>query len=264
MHFALPAGRLQGQPAADAEPRPALRVRDAAVGEGQLPHQLRSGDQHADPGEGRIDLRPRAGQPGHATTSRRASALAYASTTKTVVRAGYGMSYIHFNRHGRREPAVVQRPARRRRSTSRSRPSQGAVRRQPGADDLLPDDAAGLSRRADTSPANFNPLNARVNYIPKDNPTRQRPELARVGAARAAAQPAGGRRLRRQQEPRHHDPRRLQPGAAERRRPRTRRCRRGGRSRASRTSRPPSPAARATTTRCRSRSSGATRAASTC
>ena len=39
----LRAGRLQGQPAADAEPRPALRVRHAAVGEGQLPHQLRSG-----------------------------------------------------------------------------------------------------------------------------------------------------------------------------------------------------------------------------
>ena len=40
----------------------ALRVRHAAVGEGQLPHQLRSGHQHADPGQGRLDLRPRAGQ----------------------------------------------------------------------------------------------------------------------------------------------------------------------------------------------------------
>ena len=39
---------------------------------------------------------------------------AWAVDDKTVVRAGYGMSYIHFNRHGRREPALVQRPARRR------------------------------------------------------------------------------------------------------------------------------------------------------
>ena len=58
----LPPGRHQGEREADAERRPALRVRDAAVREGQLPHQLRSDDQHADRREGRIDLRPRAGQ----------------------------------------------------------------------------------------------------------------------------------------------------------------------------------------------------------
>ena len=107
-------------------------------------------------------------------------------------------------------------------------------------------------------PANFNPLNAPRQLHPDGQPDRQRAELARHGAARAAAEPARRRRLRRQQEPQHHDPRRLQPGAAERRRPRTRRCRRGGRSRASSTSRSRSTAARATTTRCRSRSSGAT------
>ena len=31
--------------------------------------------------------------------------LAYQMTPKTVIRSGYGISYIHFNRLGRREPA---------------------------------------------------------------------------------------------------------------------------------------------------------------
>ena len=43
MHFAYIQDDFKASRAADAEPRPALRVRDAAVGEGQLPHQLRSG-----------------------------------------------------------------------------------------------------------------------------------------------------------------------------------------------------------------------------
>ena len=48
----------------------------------------------------------------------------------------------------RREPALVQRPARRRRHDQPAAVA-GPVRRQLGADDLLPDDAAGLPRRAD-------------------------------------------------------------------------------------------------------------------
>ena len=59
---------------ADAESRPALRVRDAAVGGRQHPVELRPGDQHDDPGQGRIDQRPRADQSRIATTSGRASA----------------------------------------------------------------------------------------------------------------------------------------------------------------------------------------------
>jgi hypothetical protein len=46
MHF----GYVQDDFRADGEPGPALRVRDAAVGRGQLPHQLRPGHQLADPG----------------------------------------------------------------------------------------------------------------------------------------------------------------------------------------------------------------------
>ena len=73
------------------------------------------------------------------------------------------------------------------RSPSRSSRRRGSARRQPGADDLLPPDPGRLSRKASTVPANFNPINGRVNYIPPDNEDRQHPELARHGAARAVA-----------------------------------------------------------------------------
>ena len=87
-----------------------------------------------------------------------------------MLRSGYGMSYIHFNRLGGENllsfngPHVVG-------AEHHAADLAAAVRRQPVADDLLPDDAAGLSGGLTTSPASFNTLNARVNYIPKDNPS---------------------------------------------------------------------------------------------
>ena len=162
----------------------------------------------------------------------------------------------------RREPALVQRPARRA-DRDHAAAVAGAVRGEPGADDLLPDDAAGLSRGLNV-PANFNPLNGRVNYIPPDTHTGnvqswhvtvQRELLPNLLVDVAYVG---------NQQPQPHDPRRLQPGAAERRHRERCRCRRAGRFRASSSSRRRSTAARGTTTRCRSRSSGATRAGSTC
>ncbi len=95
----LPAGRLARQRPADAEPRPALRVRDAAVGGGQHPLQLRSGDQRDDPGQdGSIDDRALV-NPDRNNFGPRLG-FAYTLTPKTVVRGGYGVSYIHFNRAG--------------------------------------------------------------------------------------------------------------------------------------------------------------------
>ncbi len=58
----VPAGRLARERQADAERRPALRVRDAAVGEGQHAVELRPGDQDDDHGQGRVAVRPRARQ----------------------------------------------------------------------------------------------------------------------------------------------------------------------------------------------------------
>ena len=70
----------------------------------------------------------------------------------------------------RREPALLQRPARRRRSTSRSSRRRGSAarprRRRPASGPTQQGYPEGLN-----VPANFSTLNARVNYIPKDNPT---------------------------------------------------------------------------------------------
>ena len=67
-------------------------------------------------------------------------------------------------------------------------------------------------------PANFNPINGRVNYIPPDNDTGNI-QSWHVTLQRELRQPVRRRRrLRRQPEPPPDDPRRLQPGAAERQR----------------------------------------------
>ncbi len=77
-----------------------------------------------------------------------------------------------------------------------------------------------------TVPANFNPLNGRVNYIPPDNKTGNI-QSWHVTVQRELRQPVRRRRrLRRQPQPQPDDPRRLQPGASERCRREPVRCRR--------------------------------------
>ena len=58
---------------ADAEPRPALRVRDAVLGEGQPDDQLRPGREDDDLRQGRVDVRPGAHRPGSQQLGARAS-----------------------------------------------------------------------------------------------------------------------------------------------------------------------------------------------
>ena len=150
--------------------------------EGQLSHQLRSGDQHAHRGQGRLDLRPRAGQ--SRQEQLRAAARRWRSRIddKTMLRSGYGMSYIHFNRLGgenllsfngphvvgaEHHTAAVAAAVR----SGNSAPTTCFRTTQQGYPEGL------------TSPANFNPLNARVNYIPQDNPTGN----VRAGTSRCSA-----------------------------------------------------------------------------
>ena len=141
---------------------------------------------------------------------------AYSLNDKTVLRAAYGTSYVHFNRLGGENllsfngPHVVT-------ATITQQPSQGLCTGEPGADHLLPSDAGGLSDGDDRAgqlqsaqrPRQLHPV--RLEH-------RQHPELARHGAARARRRLHGRRRLRRQQEPGPDDPGGLQSGAAERRR----------------------------------------------
>lgn len=93
----------------------------------------------------------------------------WAATEKTVVRAGYGKSYIHFNRMGGENllsfngphvvglnitQAVTQPPC-----VGNANPTTCFRTTQQGYPEGF------------TTPANFNPLNVRVNSIPRDTPT---------------------------------------------------------------------------------------------
>src|SRR4051812_1475658 len=94
---------------------------------------------------------------------------AWAVDEKTVVRAGYGLSYIHFNRMGGENllsfngPHVVglninqtiNQPL----CTGNANPTSCFRTTQAGYPEGF------------TTPASFNPLNVRVNYIPSDTPT---------------------------------------------------------------------------------------------
>jgi Carboxypeptidase regulatory-like domain/TonB-dependent Receptor Plug Domain/TonB dependent receptor len=94
---------------------------------------------------------------------------AWAVDSKTVVRAGYGLSYIHFNRMGGENllsfngPHVVglninqtiNQPL----CVGNANPTGCFRTTQQGYPEGF------------TTPASFNPLNVRVNYIPRDTPT---------------------------------------------------------------------------------------------
>jgi hypothetical protein len=95
--------------------------------------------------------------------------LAFAATEKTVIRSGYGVSYIHFNRMGGENllsfngPHVVG-------VNITQQPSQGLCGPTSAPTTCFRTTQQGYPEGL-TVPANFNPLNVRVNYIPKDNPT---------------------------------------------------------------------------------------------
>ena len=95
--------------------------------------------------------------------------LAYSIDSKTVVRSGYGVSYIHFNRLGGENllsfngPNVVA-------LNITQQTSQGPCSGNQAPTTCFRTTQQGYPEGLNT-PANFSTLNARVNYIPKDNPT---------------------------------------------------------------------------------------------
>jgi hypothetical protein len=94
---------------------------------------------------------------------------AWAVDDKTVVRAGYGVSYIHFNRMGGENllsfngPHVVG-------LNINQLPTQGLCAGNQNPTGCFRTTQQGYPEGF-TTPASFNPLNVRVNYIPKDTPT---------------------------------------------------------------------------------------------
>ncbi len=94
---------------------------------------------------------------------------AYSLDEKTVIRAAYGSSYVQFNRLGGENllsfngPHVVP-------ITIVQQPSQGICSGNQAPTTCFRPTQAGYPDGL-TVPANFNPINGRVNYIPPDNKT---------------------------------------------------------------------------------------------
>ncbi len=95
--------------------------------------------------------------------------VAYSLTPKTVIRSAYGTSYIHFNRLGGENllsfngPHVVP-------IAITQQPSQGACAAGQAPTTCFRTTQEGYPQGLNV-PANFNPLNGRVNYIPPDTNT---------------------------------------------------------------------------------------------
>ncbi|WP_239492162.1 TonB-dependent receptor [Luteitalea sp. TBR-22] len=91
---------------------------------------------------------------------------AWSLTPKTVLRSAYGLSYIHFNRLGGENllsfngPHVVP-------VSITQQPSQGLCTATQAPTTCFRTTQQGYPEGLNV-PANFNPLNGRVNYIPKD------------------------------------------------------------------------------------------------
>jgi hypothetical protein len=95
--------------------------------------------------------------------------VAYSLTPRTVIRSAYGISYIHFNRLGGENllsfngPHVVP-------IAISQQPSQGPCAPGQAPTTCFRTTQQGYPQGLNV-PANFNPLNGRVNYIPPDTST---------------------------------------------------------------------------------------------
>ena len=132
--------------------------------------------------------------------------IAYTPTDRTVIRGGYGISYVHFHRAGGANVLPINGPQ-----------VINAVVVQTPADADVPDDAAGLSGGADRSGAVQSAAGQHHLHAERLSLER-RAQLVRVGAARDVGRRAARPRLRRQSRQRHAAVRELQPGGAEQRR----------------------------------------------
>lgn len=84
--------------------------------------------------------------------------LAYSVDSKTVIRGGYGISYVHLNRLGSADELGINGP-----QVNIVTINQTTPLNNPNFITTANSFPAGL-----TSPQNFNPVNANISYIPKD------------------------------------------------------------------------------------------------
>ena len=201
----LRAGRLPRERQAHAEPRRALRIRDAVVRARQHPDQLRSGDAHDGRRrrDGSIEDRSTI-KPDRNNFGPRLG-FAYSINPETVIRGGFGSSFVHFQRAGGGNVLPINGPQVINAVVSQLDPTAAVV----------PHDRAGLSRGPDRSDALQSARGehhlhaARLSLQP-------RRQLLHLRAARVLPQHHRRHRLRRQSRGRDAAVRELQSGAAER------------------------------------------------
>ncbi|MEO7650700.1 MAG: TonB-dependent receptor, partial [Bryobacteraceae bacterium] len=95
--------------------------------------------------------------------------LAWSVTPKTVIRSGYGISYVHFNRLGGENLLSYNGPHLAQVMVDQL-PSSPACRADQFGPSCFRPTAAGYPPNM-AVPANYNPLTARITYIPADTPT---------------------------------------------------------------------------------------------
>ena len=113
--------------------------------------------------------------------------FAYTMTPKTVVRGGYGLSYIHFHRAGGANILPINGPQVINAVVTQSNPADPSFRTtQQGY-------PAGL-----TDPSQFNPLRANITLHAEGLPLEQRSELLHLRSTRDRGEHDSRRGLRRQ------------------------------------------------------------------
>ena len=140
--------------------------------------------------------------------------FAYTATPHTVVRGGYGISYVHFSRAGGGDLLPINGPQ-----------VVNAVINQtnPAASSFVTAEQGYPAGLAD--PSQFNPLTANITYMPRDFHSSPVQSWYISVQREVCAQHAARRRLRRQPRRRSAAVRELQPGGAEQCRGDDRACR---------------------------------------
>ena len=243
---------------ADGQPRPALRVRDAVLRSREPAVELRSGDQHLIVAAADGSIADRALVDPDRNNFAPRFGFAWQPLKDTVVRGGYGIGYIHFNRLASAGLLATNYPV-----VTRATVTQALTRGADGRVILCTGDQfAGCFRTTQQGYAPNLPNNVML-YIPPDTPSGYIQSWHVSVQQQAHGQHRRRPRLRRQPRRQPVDARRHQPGAAAASpaRTRTRRWRRAGRFRATARSRRCCRRRSRTTTPCRPRSSTAVDAA---
>ena len=134
--------------------------------------------------------------------------FAWTPMAKTVVRGGYGIGYVHYNRAGGGNLLPINGPQVVNAVVNQTNPTRSGIRA----------DQAGLSRPGSPIRKQFNPLTANITYMPTDIQDGRVQNWYLSVQREIGAADARRRRVRRQSRRQPAAVRQHQPGGAEQRR----------------------------------------------